>query len=169
MITKLCCLCTHTHTPTHRYRPNELRVWKRVITVRDYNISVSFPEFCRYITETKSSEMNEHFVPSMDICHPCLMKYNFYGHFRNYSHDSAQLIKKFKADPKFYRDESLHQPHERTRQKLLQYYRQLTIREKLKLLGRLYDELLFYYTLYPSERNSHQLILGSDWTPPIII
>ena len=39
----------------------------------------------------------------------------------------------------------------------------------MKLLGRLYDELLFYYTVYPSERNSHQLILGFDWTPPIII
>ncbi len=135
--------------------------------LQEYNISVTFPEFCRYITESDSSELNEHFVPSMDICHPCLMNYNFYGNFRNYSQDSAQLIKKFKANPNFYRDESLHTSQDQTNQKLLQYYRQLTIREKVKLLGRLYDELLFYYTLYPSERNAHKLILGIDLAIPI--
>ena len=127
-----------------------------------FNISVTFSEFCRYITETNSSEMNEHFVPSMDICNPCLMEYDFYGNFRNYSTDARQLIKKFDTDPKFYRDESLHLPQDQTSKKLLRYYRTLTYREKTKLLGALYDEIMFYYTLYPSQRHSHMELLDID-------
>ena len=85
----------------YRYRPVELRVWQKLVKTQPYNISVTFPEFCRYLVETDSTELNEHFVPSMDICHPCLMQYDFYGNFRNYSTDSEQLIKRFNTDSKF--------------------------------------------------------------------
>lgn len=156
------CIVSTNSPRYHRYRPNELKVWRKIVRNQEYNISVTFLEFCRYITETASSDMNEHFVPSMDLCHPCLMEYDFYGNFRNYSQDSTQLIKKFKTDPKFYRDESLHKPHEQTKRKLLKYYRQLSVRDKVKLMGRLYDELLFYYTLYPNEKHSHKHLLGID-------
>ena len=151
-----------------RYRPVELKAWQQAFTVRPYNLSVTFPEFCDYISETYSKDLNEHFVPSMDICHPCLVQYDFYGNFQNFSSDSSQLIKKFNTDPKFYRDESLHRSHDQTRKKLLSYYRRLNHQDSVKLFGRLFDELLFYYTLYPSERDSHQELLGID-TPVISV
>ena len=143
-------------------------MWQQVFGVRPYNISVTFPEFCRYLSETDSKDLNEHFVPSMDVCHPCLVQYDFYGNFRNFSADSTQLIKKFDTDPKFYRDASLHRSRDQTRRKLLSYYQKLNHQDSVKLFGRLFDELLFYYTLYPSERNSHMELLRID-TPVLAL
>lgn len=144
-------------------RADEFYSWKeanRKSRLSAPNISVTFSEYVRKYVETDSMYLNEHFRPSIDICHPCLARFNFYGNFRNFSTDVKQLIQKFGTDPRFYRDESLHSSEEQTHRKLEEYFRRLTYRDKLQLLGRLYDDLLFYYTLYPSQRHSHYQLLG---------
>lgn len=143
-----------------RYRPAELLYWERTASQHLFNISVTFQEFVRYLVETNKEDMNEHIRPSMDICHPCLVKYDFYGNFKNYSSDVRQLIEKFKTNPKFYRDESLHAAPDQTSKKMAHYYKTLSYRDKLRLFGAWYDELLFYYTLYPAESDSHKKLLG---------
>ncbi len=132
--------------------------WNR--TTRKFNISVTFSEFVRFIVEVPKSEQNEHFMPSVDICHPCFVKFNFYGNFKNLSHDVNELIKVLKVNPKFYRDMSLHTSSEQTVNYLSTYYSQLSPRDKVQLFGAWYDELSFYYALYPSERNHHKELLG---------
>lgn len=144
------------------FRLPEFLQWQRMSKIHEQNISVSFPEFVHYLIDTASEDLNEHFQGSMYICHPCVVDYDFYGNFKNYSHDARALIKKFKTNPRFYRDESLHSAGDQTAQLLSHYYNQLTSREKVKLLGVWYDELAFYYTLYPSERFSHTSFLGID-------
>ena len=144
-----------------QHRPAELLYWQQTTAKQQlFNISVSFQEFIRYLIERKKSTINEHFLPSMDICHPCLIKYDFYGNFKNISHDARSLIERFKTNPKFYRDESLHNNSEKTSRFLERYYSMLSHRDKVQLLGAWYDELVFYYTLYPSERNCHTHLLG---------
>ena len=149
-----------------RSRPKELSEWKKAVEspnkTRHYNISITFPEFCRYLVETKSSLLNEHFAPSVDMCQPCRIQYDFYGNFRNYSSDSAQLIKKFKANPNFIEDKSVHTRSDATRLLLPSYYQQLSQQERVQLLNRMHKDLLFYLTLYPSERNLHKKLLGID-------
>lgn len=98
----------------------------------------------------------------LHICHPCLIRYDFYGNFRNISQDVKALIEKFKTDPKYYRDESLHSSQEQTSRLMANYYKQLSNRDKVQLLSVWYDEILFYYTLYPSERDSHRKLLNID-------
>lgn len=143
------------------YRHSDLALWKQATKYNPLaNISVSFPEFIHYFTETH--DLNEHFVPSMDICHPCLLGYDFYANFKNISNDVTQLVKRFHTDPRYYHDSSLHRTDEQTKIKLASYYSLLTQRDKVKLLGQLYDELLFYYTIYPSEQHSHQTLLAID-------
>ncbi len=143
-----------------KYRPNELLYWQK--TTRKFNISVTFSEFVRYLVSTPKSELNEHFAPSMDLCHPCLLKFNFHGNFKNYSHDAKQIISRLKANPKFYRDKSLHTDSQQTVNYLSSYFSQLSPRDKMQLFGAWYDELLFYYTLYPSERYHYKELLGID-------
>ena len=145
-----------------RFRLQEFLQWQLLSKTREQNISVSFQEFVLYIIYTPTEDLNEHFQSSMDICHPCVVDYDFYGNFKNYSHDAYALVRKFKTDPRYYRDESLHSTNDQTALWLPHYYKQLTFREKVKLLGVLYDELAFYYTLYPSERFSHTTLLGVD-------
>lgn len=162
------------HFPEHlkvsilrKYRENELYRWKTAHKKESQqqqqqapNISVTFSEYIRNYVETNSMDLNEHFRPSIDICHPCLARFNFYGNFRNISTDVKQLIHKFETEPRFYRDESLHSSKRQTHRKLEDYFGRLTYRDRLQLLGKLYDSLLFYYTLYPSQRHSHYHLLG---------
>lgn len=145
-----------------RYRGSTLHQWTRVAKVNKTRAetAVTFQEFVQYYVETDVMEMNEHFRPAMDICHPCLTKYNFYGNFRNYSSDAALLIERFRTERRFYRDKSLHKSSEQTSKKLEEYYGRLNRRDKLRLLGKMYDDLLFYYTLYPADRDSHHRLLG---------
>ena len=143
-----------------KYRQAELLYWQK--PSRQFNLSVTFPEFVRYLIDAQKSDLNEHFSPSMQVCHPCLIKYHFYGNFKNYSHDATQLVKRFKTNPHFYRDKSLHSNSEQTVQYLEQYYSKLSYRDRVELLGAWYDELAFYYALYPSERQSHVKLLGTD-------
>ena len=150
----------HKFEMLQRYRPDELLYWQNMAQHKKFNISVTFSEFIRYLVDTDWTDLQEHFQPQIQVCHPCLVRYHFYGSFRNYSSDVAQLIEKFKTDPKFYRDESLHNSSEQTNRYLAHYYNKLPHREKLQLLGRWYDELAFYYTLYPSEKFSHFKLLG---------
>lgn len=145
-----------------KYRKAELKYWSLTQKSKPFNISVTFSEFVRYVVESSIPDMNEHFQPIMDICHPCIVKYDFYVNFRNISHDVKQLIAKFRTDPRFYRDESLHNSREQTSVVMEKYYSTLSHRDKVQLLGAWYDEILFYYTLYPSERDSHRRLLGID-------
>jgi len=148
----------------NQYRLAELLEWKRAHRHNITNkrkIAVTFQEFVRtLIEESHSVKLNEHFRPSIDICHPCLAQFHFYGNFRNISSDVKQLILKFKTEPRFYKDQSLHNTTNQTDKKLKHYYNQLSARDKYQLVGRLYDDLLFYYTLYPSQRHSHYELLG---------
>lgn len=143
-----------------RFQLHEYLKWKLALKTAPYNISVSFQLFVHYLIHTPTEDLNEHFQASMDICHPCVVDYDFYGNFKNYSHDAQALIKKFHTDPRYYRDESLHSATDQTSHTLSHYYNQLTHREKVKLLTVLYDELAFYYTLYPSEQSTHVSLLG---------
>lgn len=143
-----------------KYRDREFHEWQRIAKLKPFNISVTFPEYIRYFTEMDLKNVNEHFKPSIDICHPCLATFNFYGNFRNISTDVASLIKRMGTEKRFYRDGSLHREQDQTDKKLLEYYSRLSTRERVRLVGKLYDDLLFYYTLYPSQRHSHYRLLG---------
>jgi hypothetical protein len=144
-----------------QYHEAELQYWRRMNQHENgsLNISVSFSDFVRHFVDMDVMKLNEHFQPSMDICHPCIIKYDFYGNFRNISTDVAQLIKKFHTESRFYQDYSLHSSSEQTSQILIRYYSTLSHRERVQLMGKLYDELLFYYTLYPADSHSHYQLL----------
>ena len=149
-------------TILEQYHEAELAYWRRTNTGGNIklNISVTFPDFVRHFVETDVANLNDHYRPTIDICHPCIARFDFYGNFRNFSTDVAQLIKKFHTEPRFYRDQSLHSSSEQTSRLLTEYYRRLSHRDKVRLLGKLYDDLLFYYTLYPADRHSHYHLLG---------
>ena len=144
-----------------QYRSSELGEWRRSLYDGNrWNISVTFTEFVHHFLETDVTLLNDHFRPMIDISLPCVIKYNFYGNFRNFSSDVKQLIERFKTEPRFYRDKSLHSSTEQTSQKLEAYYRRLSHRDRVRLLGKMHDDLLFYYTLYPADRYSHYQLLG---------
>lgn len=132
--------------------------WKRV--AGSYNLSLTFSNFIDYFIQANPSEINEHFKNSLAICHPCIVQYDFYPHFRNLSTDIPSIIDRFGLNPKYYRNKSLHKDHDETNHLLGHYYSQLSHVQRVKLFAILYEELDFYYHVYPWEYNSHVHILG---------
>ncbi len=134
-----------------QYHPDEFDYWLKSSGFNVFNLSVTFTDYIQYLTDSHWSELNEHFQPQIEVCHPCFVDYDFYGDFRKISDDAQAIIRKLNANSKYYRDESLHKPTKQTWQYAEHYYKQLNEREQLRLFGSWYDELEFYSTLYPSQ------------------
>ena len=146
-----------------KYRPIEFAAWT---AAKDHgnqtSISVSFSEYLQYFLSAQYEDINEHFVPTVYLCNPCEVQYDFYASFKSMSSDIAQVIGLMGTDPRFYINTSLHFNGEQTADLLPSYYARLSEREKLLLLHWLYEDLLFYYALYPSEIDMQASILGMD-------
>ena len=140
------------------YRSKEFEKW--VDSDVKYNLSVTFEEFVYYFVNSDLTKINPHLKPIIHSCHPCQIRYNFYGNFQTYSQDALMVMKHLQIDEKFYRDKSLHSSSQLTSGYLTKYYNQLDGGLKLRLYRKLSEELEFYYTLYPGERSSHADILG---------
>lgn len=141
-----------------RYRPMDFKVW--LDEGGRYNISISFPEFVQHVIDTDLEVLNPHFKPMIHTCHPCRVRYHFYGNFNMYGKDVALIIDKLRTKPEYYPNRSLHAPGHETKTYLLVYYNQLSHIQKAELFYKLKDELEFYYHLYPKESDCHTKLLG---------
>ena len=140
------------------YRPVDYRQW--IDQGGNYNISISFPEFAQYVIDTKKEWLNPHFKPMINTCHPCRVRYDFYGNFKMYSQDVMLIVEKIRTKPEYYPNHSLHRSGHETSTYLGVYYNQLTHAQKTELYYSLEEELEFYYYLYPAEKDSHVDLLG---------
>ena len=139
------------------YQPLEYQAWLK--SNASYGLNVSFPDFVRYLIDTPNPELNPHLRPQIHICHPCRIRYSFYGNFKTISEDAAMVIQKIHAKPEYYPDRSLHTNATQTKNYLLKYYSQLSPELSYKLFKDWLEELDFYYHLYPEEKESHKQLL----------
>lgn len=145
------------HSVLEEYEPHLYRKWKEE---RSLNLSVSFAVFVDWLTEHNSSEINEHFTMQVDNCQPCRVHYHFYGNFKTFVNDSLQILSKFTDNVSSFSHKGYHAQGLETRQLLPTYFSQLTPshRENLRLHMQL--ELDFYHSLYPSEKQLTEDLLG---------
>ena len=57
------------------------------------NRRISFKEFINYILDGESKVMNTHWQLYDELCRPCLVWYDFIGHFEDIKQDSSDLLK----------------------------------------------------------------------------
>ena len=148
----------HKHFIISRYRPLDLLQWRKSRSTM--RLHVSFSDFVQWIIDTKEKYLNEHFSWQLTNSQPCMVKYNFYANFKNYSRDVRLLIKHFNTSEDYFTDHDTHSATGKTRLILGHYYSQLSPELRHRLLERMYVELDFYYHLYPEEQWSHADILG---------
>lgn len=141
-----------------KYRPVDFRLWLN--EGGSYNISITFPEFVQHVVDTRKELLNPHFKPMIHTCHPCRVRYHFYGNFKMYTKDAALIIEKLRTKLEYYPNRSLHVSGYETSSYVDEYYRQLTHMQKTELFYALQDELAFYYYLYPEDSDSHTKLLG---------
>ena len=142
------------------YQPLQYQAWLK--SNASYGLNVSFPDFVRYLIDTPNTELNPHLRPQVHICHPCRIRYSFYGNFKTISDDAAMVMQRVQAKPEYYPDRSLHSHATQTKNYLHQYFSQLSVELSNSLFEDWLEELDFYYHLYPEEKDSHKDILGVD-------
>ena len=140
-----------------KYRRGELNRWEE--SNGTFKMQVNFTEYISWIVESENALLNEHFSPVIDNSHPCRIRYDFYGNFKLYDTDMAQIIAKLKCNPDYFRNNSARSPGHRTKDYLERYYTELSRDMKRQLFEDFYQELDFYYHLYPEERSSHVQLL----------
>ena len=96
------------------------------------------------------------FRPVIHLCHPCIINYNFYGNFKLLPKDANAVIEHFKLNSSYYDDKSFisHMLYN-TSDVVTRYFSELTTSQKETLFHLYADELDFYYSLYPEEKDSH--------------
>ena len=140
------------------YRPKDFQTWSQYHG--KFILKVTFKEYVRWVTNSDNSLLNEHFSPIIHNSHPCQIRYHFYGNFKMYSTDMAQIMRKLNVSAEYFWDQSEHKPGHETKDYLQYYYSQLSKKLKQKLLSKFHQELDFYYHLYPEERTSHLELLN---------
>ena len=139
------------------YRSEDLKRWKA--SHGSFDLRVSFSEYIQWVVDTRNEELNEHFAPVIDNIYPCRIKYDFYGNFNQLGEDVAKIVEKLQAPPDYFHNMSYHKAGRETRDYMEVYYAQVDKELKHKLFHDFYQELDFYYHLYPEERTSHVKLL----------
>ena len=140
-----------------RYRPQDFERWLN--GQGKVEEQVSFRDYIHFILDSPNGLLNEHFAPIINNSHPCKIRYHFYGNFKMYSSDMAQIIRKLNVSAEYYWDQSEHKPGHETKDYLQYYYSQLSEDFKHHLFEYFHQDLDFYYHLYPEEKTSHMELL----------
>ena len=135
------------------YRPQEFKMWSH--GRGKFELKASFRDYIHWIIDSDNSLLNEHFSPIIINSHPCQIRYHFYGNFKMYSSDMAQVLKKLNVSAEYFWDQSEHKPGHETKDYLQYHYSQLSEDLKRRLFEKFHQELNFYYHLYPEEKTSH--------------
>ena len=53
---------------------------------------LTFNEFLHYLSSHDTSDFQEHWKPMHQICHPCLIQYDYIGKFENIQNDSNEIL-----------------------------------------------------------------------------
>ncbi len=127
-----------------------------------FPLRVTFPQYIQWIVDTRNSLLNEHFAPQIEDIYPCRMIHDFFGNFKQLGKDMAMIINKLDAPMEYYPNASYHDSSVQTGSLLEKYYSQVSAKVKHALFRDFYQELDFYYHLYPEERTSHCKLLETD-------
>ena len=119
----------------------------------------TFPEFIDYINSQSVNELDDHFQPISDICHPCFIKYHFYANFKLLNYDVDNIFHLLDIPMSYFSNQVEHQQSP-TLDLLPMYYSQLSLWQKSELFSKLQFELDFYYALYPEDKKKHKKLRG---------
>ena len=137
-----------------KYNSKILNAW---IEYGNYSIDLhpSFSDFLQFMVKFPLRFYNEHFKPSLDLCFPCAVHYDYYLNFKSMEYDVYSLIH-FLGIPFDYYPSFFAHPEQHTSDFVESYFGGVALAEKVKLFNAFSQELEFYYSLYPEEWGMHK-------------
>ena len=140
--------------------PEEFNAWKE--GGANISIPISFPDFIEYWIQTGGIRKDEHFTTIFELCSPCKMRYSYYGNFNSFNKE-VRLFSERIGGNLSHLLEAEHQNTGPTLNTAPKFYRELTRHQKEKIVDILATDLLFYYSLFPMEIDSHKNIMRIDY------
>ena len=151
--------------------PVEYEQWAEHVKANgslDVSLSLrTFGDLVNYFSAEPQKDLihlNEHFQSVLELCQPCLVRYDYYGNFKSYSDDVEVLMDKVHAPKHLLRsgDYSKNSTKAATGDVYQSYYKELSLAQKKALLRVLSAELDFYYHLFPEELDCHKEIMDTQ-------
>ena len=124
------------------------------------DVSLNFTCFIIWLTKYGGVRTDDHFMMLVDNCQPCHMHYDFYGNFKSFVNDGRQILSKFTDDLSSFKNAGYYPKGNETQLLLSTYYSQLTPSLRKNLHHTIKLDLEFYHTLYPSDEQLTQDLLG---------
>ena len=116
----------------------------------------TFSEYVQFLNLVNLKTINQHFRPIIYFCHPFAVSYNFYGNFKLLPNDANAVLEYLKINSSYYDNERfISHISYKTSDLVAKYFSELTISQKRALFHVFADELDFYYSLYPEEKDHH--------------
>ncbi len=143
-----------------RFQADEYKQWQQ--SGFSFPMKTPFHVYARWVIETCDKYLNEHFGPVITNIYPCRIKYDFYGNFKQLVTDMRAIADKFHVPHEYIMEQGYHRPGEETREHVQSYFSLLDEDMRRKVFQEFYQDLDFYYHLYPEERNSHCQMLSID-------
>ena len=146
----------------HNRTTSEQKIWSRIHksidnfrkfgnhVLDEVEVPPSFAEFIHFLFHSDSEQMNEHFKPTLSLCQPCIVKYDFVGNFATLRNDANAVLKHLHINNTLFWDRGKHVTHP-TRMLVRKYYSRLLPFE-LREFEKMYaNDIDFYYSLFASE------------------
>ncbi len=143
-----------------RFQADEYKQWQQ--SGFSFPMKIPFHVYARWVIEIRDMYLNEHFEPVIANIYPCRIKYDFYGNFKQLVTDMRAIADKFHVPHDYIMEHGYHHPGEKTQELVQSYFTLLDEDMRRKVFQEFYQDLDFYYHLYPEERNSHCQMLGID-------
>lgn len=152
---------------TFRHSNIEIYHYKYPQAKEDKYFEAAFTDFIDFWVDKRRTTgwKNPHFETVYQVCLPCQVKYDYYGNFNLYEHDAEVLMKRIGYDSTILR-KGYHKEGETTSDIAPWYYSLLSTKQKEKVIDELAMDLEFYYSIFPTEIDSHKTIMGIDYDVP---
>ena len=130
-------------------------------------IEVTFSDFVDFwLRRNGQLSSDPHFIPIFTLCHPCRVRFNYYGNFKTFEKDADVLIKATGTNSSLLKGSYYDMDVKHTASKVPKYYRQLSRRQKQLIVHKLAWDLSFYYSIFPTEKDSHKEVMDIDYDIP---
>ena len=141
-----------------RFRRRDYNAW--IESNKTSELRPTFRNFIQYFISKPFNLLDHHFRPFMEVCFPCIIKYNYYMHMNSLDKDIRSVAKLMKWNISLNSIEhTVDHPDVSTAELLTTYYAQLPTSIKRLLRTKLQFELEFYYALHPEDKERDKLLL----------
>lgn len=127
-------------------------------------VNITFTEFIEYWISHNFEDA--HFSTIFSICQPCQVHYHYYGKFGTLKHDVEVLLSKVGSNLSVL-DEGYYKTLGELSSNLApEYYNLLSRQQKKDIIRKLTVDLLFYYIIFPEEKDTHMAVMDTDIEVP---